>query len=86
MCSRPSSRCRNSLNRVLGSYLFAIGRIDMPLDERRTEGLKEWGSSALELPCNVDLCVRIYKGEHLPNVSMQRIREFYLCYHTKGST
>ena len=43
MCSRPSSRCRNSLNRVLGSYLFAIGWIDMPQDRRHTEGLKEIG-------------------------------------------
>ena len=40
MCSRPSSRCRSSLNRVLGSYLFAIERSDMPQDRRRTEGLK----------------------------------------------
>ena len=37
---RPSSRCRSLLNRVLGSYLFAIEQTDMPQDRRLTEGLK----------------------------------------------
>ena len=81
MCSRPSSRCRSSLNRVLGSYLFAIGRTTCHKIGDARKGLEEMG----KLCPRVVMQYGIYKWGHLPNVSMQRIWESYLCYHAKGS-